>query len=224
MGLLRNSAGAEVLKRLNCTEARPLPHPGEVSRLGQSSVPAGPAARTALVQASSGEGRKVTEHAGSHVGLVFHPVHLHRLSPIPTFLFSFQGTSLSSSQVTTMTWTKPCPPSFRYQLFALPWGGWGGWGWDRPLLLPGDVGLLSCKSQGELSPPLHTRHTPRPCFLPLTSFLQICPFPSRTGLKSKGRPALTWKKLGVHSVLSVNSHLPLRLPLYIFSSLSSEAS
>uniref|UniRef100_A0A8C2PEM8 Uncharacterized protein n=1 Tax=Capra hircus TaxID=9925 RepID=A0A8C2PEM8_CAPHI len=23
------------------------------------------------------------------------------------------GTSLSSSQVTTMTWTKPCPPSFR---------------------------------------------------------------------------------------------------------------
>ena len=166
---------AEVLKRLNCTEARPFPHPGEVSRLGQNSVPAGPGARTALVQASSREGRKVTEHAGSHVELVFHPVHPH---VFPQFLpfFPFQGTSLSSSQVTTMTWTKPCPPSFRYQLFALPWGGWGdrgGWGNEgrQALLLPGDVALLSCKSLGELSPPLHTRHILRPSLCSTPHFI-----------------------------------------------------
>lgn len=126
--VIRQFAGAEVLKRLNCTEARPLPHPGEVSRLGQSFVPAGPRARTAVVQASSGEGRKVTEHAGSHVELVFHPVHPHRLSPIPTFLFFFQETSLSSSQVTIMTWTKPCPPSFRWAPLHPALGRMGGMG------------------------------------------------------------------------------------------------
>lgn len=196
-----------MLKRLNCTEARPLPHPGEVSRLGQSSVPAGPGARTAVVQASSGEGRKVTEHAGSHVELVFHPVHPHRLSPIPTFLFSFQETSLSSSQVTIMIWTKPCPPSFRCHLFCLPWGGWGGWGRGRPLLLPGDVAPLSCKSLGEIPPPQTIS-----VFCPsLHSFEFVL---SRTGLHSEGHAALTQKGLAVHSVLSLNSHLPLGIPLY----------
>ena len=155
--VIRQFAGTEVLKRLNCTESRPLPHPGEVSRLGQSSVPAGPRARTAVVQASSGEGRKVTEHAGSHVELVFHPVR-PRLSPIPFSSF-FQETSLSSSQVTIMTWTKPCPPSFRCRLFALPWGGWGGEGGADPFSYL--VMLLHFPARVWGKSP-HPRHAPRP--------------------------------------------------------------
>lgn len=136
-----------MLKRLNFKEQSPSPSPRKF--LGRAK---------ALCQQGLGPGllqfrwlRKKRERSQDMLAItcnVFFP-------PLPFFpnsyllLFSFQETSLCSSQVTTMTWMKPCPPSFRYQLLAPPRGGWA-WEADHPP--PNVVSWLSWAWEKRLLP------------------------------------------------------------------------
>lgn len=179
-----------------------LPHPGRFQ--------AGPTlgASTALGLDRSGPGRlgKGGEgHRTCRPPSVIQPPR-PALLPISAARLSFQETSSTSSRVTTTTWMRACPPSFRYPPSALPRPREDELGKQTP---PRLAVTLTFLSPGERCPP-HAPPVPRRSQRPASHPpLHACPLPLEPdgALSCQVRPCA--ERLGWPFVLA-DSHKPLR--------------